>query len=162
MAWVRCRHTVPDWHRYAGFSGEEPAIFAACRLLVREGEARREPRSIACGYWGRQDECPLFEGPGGLARPGTIGTGRPTLADVPVEVESIWPVRPPIARDGMRIVLAALGVLSIVLLLWTIVAGFSVMRGTAAPASFGILVLAAAAVSIVTHALATLRVWARG
>ncbi len=61
----------------------------------------------------------------------------------------------------MRIVVAALGVLSIVLLLWTMVVGFSVIRGMAAPAGFGILMFAAAAVSIVTHALATLRVWAR-
>jgi hypothetical protein len=29
-------------------------------LLVREGERASEPRAIACGYWGRQEACPLY------------------------------------------------------------------------------------------------------
>jgi len=156
---MQCRHTVPDWHRYVDPTGEGPPIFAACRLLVREGEQSPDPRAIACGYWGHQQDCPLYEGPGALARPNEAA--RPASADVPVALGTVWPVRPPTAQDGMRIVVMALGGVSIVLLVWAAVVWLSLMRGTAAPASFVVVASAAAVVSIVTHALATLRVWAR-
>ncbi len=158
---MQCRHTVPDWHRYVDPSGEGPPIFVACRLLVREGEQSPDPRTIACGYWGHQQDCPLYEGPGAAARPGPNEAARPAPTDVPVVVGTAWPVRPPTARDGMRIVVMALGVVSIVLLVWTAAIWLSLMRGTAAPANFVVVASAAAVVSIVTHALATLRVWAR-
>ncbi len=158
---MRCRHTVPDWHRYVDASGERAPIFAACRLLVREGERSRDARTIACGYWGRQPECPLYEGPGAVARPGPDEAPRRASTDAPVEVGTVWRVRPPSARDGMRIVLMALGGISIGLLVWTAVIGLSVIRGTAAPANFMVLASATTVVSILTHALATLRVWAR-
>ncbi len=158
---MQCRHTVPDWHRHVDASAEATPIFAACRLLLREGEQRRDPRLIACGYWGRQRECPLYEGPGATGGPGRMEATRATPIDVPVGTEAIWPVRPPTARDGMRLVLLALEIVSIALLVWAAVVGFFLMRGTAAPVGFVVVALTAAAISILTHALATLRVWAR-
>jgi len=62
-----CRHTEPDWVRFVRDPGEGFPIFAACRLLVKAGDPADDPRTIACGYWGRQAECPLYEGPGGSA-----------------------------------------------------------------------------------------------
>ncbi len=155
---MQCRHTVPDWHRYVDHPAEAAPIFAACRLLLREGEQRRDPRLIACGYWGHQRECPLYEGPGATGR---VEASRAAPIDVPIGTEAIWPVRPPTARDGMRLVLLALGIVSIALLGWTAVVGFFLMRGTAAPVTFIFVAVTAAAISILTHALATLRVWAR-
>ncbi len=157
---MQCRHTVPDWHRYMDHSVEATPIFAACRLLLREGEPRRDPRLIACGYWGHQRECPLYDGPGATDATERMETTRAAL-DVPVGTEAIWPVRPPTERDGMRLVLLALGIVSIALLVWTAIVGFFVMRGTAAPVGFVVMALTTTAISILTHALATLRVWAR-
>ena len=155
---MQCRHTVPDWHRYVDLSAEAAPIFAACRLLLRDGEQSRDPRAIACGYWGHQHECPLYEGPDATAR---LVTTWPTSRDVPVEVDTLWAVRPPTARDGMRFVVIALGVASIILQVWTAVVGLFLMRGTVAPVTFVVVALTAAVVSILTHALATLRVWAQ-
>jgi hypothetical protein len=61
----------------------------------------------------------------------------------------------------MRFVVIALGVASIILQVWTAVVGLFLMRGTAAPVTFVVVALTAAVVSILTHALATLRVWAQ-
>ncbi len=65
----RCRHTVPDWARYVRAPEEGWPILAACRLLVKEGEQVEDPRAIACGYWGRQPECPFYEGAGAVPDP---------------------------------------------------------------------------------------------
>ena len=64
---MKCQHTVADWARYVRAPGEAAPVFAACRLLVKAGEPVDDPRTIACGYWGRQPECPLYEGPRGPA-----------------------------------------------------------------------------------------------
>lgn len=158
---MQCRHTVPDWHRYVDPEGDAAPIFAACRLLAREGERVRDPRSIACAYWGRQRDCPLFEGPGARAGKPAEGAGRSPSTDVPVAVESVWPIRGPGAKDGMRLVLIGLGVVSTALMLWTAGVGLSILGGKGVPASFVPGTLVAVTVSIITHVLATLRTWAR-
>jgi hypothetical protein len=156
-----CRHTLPDWHRYVRPTGEALPIFAACRLLVKEGEPAADPRSIACAYWGRQPECPLYDGPGvqrrDLPRPGAWAASQ----EVPVEPEAVWPVRAPGMTDRLRIVLIGLGVLSTVLLGWLATMGLSVLSGRVQPAATVPLALVAASVSIVTHILTTLKMWAR-
>ncbi len=156
-----CRHTVPDWHRYVRPTGDALPIFAACRLLVKEGEQAGDPRSIACAYWGRQRECPLYDGPGGAARDQAGPIRRPAYPEVPVDPEQVWPVRVPGTTDRMRLVIIGLGVLSTALLGWMVPIGLSVLNGQAIPAGYVPLTLAGATVSIVTHVLATLRTWAR-
>jgi hypothetical protein len=156
-----CRHTVPDWHRYVRPTGEALPIFAACRLLVKEGESANDPRSIACAYWGRQRECPLYDGPGvqrrDQSRPGVWTASR----EIPVDPETVWPVRTPGMPDGLRLVVIGLGVLSSILLGWLVTIGVLVLSGRADPAASVPLVLVASGVSIVTHVLATLKAWAR-
>jgi hypothetical protein len=158
---MQCRHTVPDWHRYVDPAGDAAPIFAACRLLVKEGEPARDPRSIACTYWGHQRDCPLFEGAGGAARTEPRAAERRASRDVPVAMGAVWPVRAPGARDGMRLVLIGLGALSIILMLLTVGVGLAVLHGKRSPAGYLHLVWVAATVSIATHVLATLRAWAR-
>lgn len=158
---MQCRHTVPDWHRYVNAAADAVPIFVACRLLVKEGEPASDPRSIACAYWGHQRDCPLYDGPGGSVRPVKPGGARTTAGEEPVAVNTVWPVRAPGAKDGMRRVMIGMGILSTALLLWTGFLGLSVLGGRAVPATYLHLTLAAAAVSILTHVLATLRTWAR-
>ena len=94
-----CRHTVPDWARYARGAGAGRAIMAACRLLVNEEEPVEDPRTIGCGYWGRQGECPLYEAPGAAPQDSDAGphvvpaARRPRVADVPISVEQIAAAR---------------------------------------------------------------------
>ncbi len=156
-----CRHTVPDWHRYVRPRADALPIFAACRLLVKEGEQVGDPRSIACAYWGRQRECPLYDGPGGAVRGQAGPIRRPASPEVPVNPEQVWPVRAPGTTDRMRLVIIGLGVLSTAFLGWMVSIGLSVLNGQAMPAGYVPLTLAGATVSIVTHVLATLRTWAR-
>jgi hypothetical protein len=158
---MQCRHTVPDWHRYVDPAADPAPIFAACRLLVKAEAPARDPRSIACTYWGHQRDCPLFEGAGGAAGMEPRAAERPASRDVPVAMEAVWPVRPPGARDGMRLVLIGLGAVSIVLMLLTVGVGFAVLRGESRHAGYLHLVWVAAMASIATHVLATLRAWAR-
>jgi hypothetical protein len=158
---MQCRHTVPDWHRYVDPAGDAAPIFAACRLLVKEGEPARDPRNIGCTYWGHQRDCPLYEGPGVAAGTQPRGAERPASRDVPVVMNTVWPVRAPGAKDGTRLVLIGLGVLSTGLLFLTVGVGLAVLGGKTSPAGFLRLVVVAATVSIVTHVLATLRAWAR-
>ena len=157
---MRCRHTVPDWHRYVNPAGATFPIFAACRLLVKEGEEARDPRSIACTYWGHQRDCPLFEGSGGPARMESKVAERPTSKDVPVAMGMLWPVRTPGTKDGMRFILMWLGALSTALLLLVVGVGLSSLGQKTSPAGYARLVLVAATVSVVTHVLVTLRTWA--
>jgi hypothetical protein len=116
---MRCRHTVPDWHRYVAAAEDARPIFAGCRLLVKEGVRAADPRSIACGYWGRQRECPLYDGPESSpsGRPIQIGA---VAADAPVAPESIWPVRR-LAPRMASAYLMVFGGLSVVLLGWAVV-----------------------------------------
>lgn len=162
---MRCRHTVPDWHRFVDSAADAPPIFAACRLLVREGERVSDPRTIACSYWRHQPDCPVYDGPEGraegLSPDQTRPISRTISADVPLVGEEPWPVRPPGTTDGMRRILIGLGLLSVALLIWTGVVGLSVLRGTATPAHLLAVTSVAVTVSIATHILATLRAWAR-
>jgi hypothetical protein len=156
-----CRHTVPDWHRYVRPTGEALPIFAACRLLVKEGELASDPRSVACAYWGRQPECPLYDGPGVQRRDQPRTGAWAASQEMPVDPEAVWPVQAPGTTDRMRLVLIGLGVLSTALLGWLVAIGLSVLSGQAEPAATVSLMLVAASVSIVTHVLATLKTWAR-
>lgn len=158
---MQCRHTVPDWHRYVDPEGDAAPIFAGCRLLVHGGEPARDPRSIACAYWGHQGDCPLFEGPRAAARTRPKAAGRRASTDVPVRVDAVWPVRAPGAMDGMRLVMIGLGVLSTALMLLTLGVGFSLLGEKTPPVGCLHLTLLAGVVSIATHVLATLRSWAR-
>jgi hypothetical protein len=156
-----CRHTVPDWHRYVDAGAETAPIFAACRLLVKEGEPARDPRSIGCAYWGRQRECPLYEGPGGrIGSRGGAGERR-AAAEVPVAPDAVWPVRPPGARDRWRWLLPGLEGASIALLLGAAVGTVGILQGKAPGGGYAVLVLAAACVSIATLVLGRLLSWAR-
>jgi hypothetical protein len=124
---MRCRHTVPDWQRYVVSVTDTPPIFAACRLLVREGERAPDSRTIACSYWRHQLDCPVYDGP---ERRAEVSAGEQSLpirpvasADVPLAGEEPWPVRPPGATDGMRRIVIGLGLFSVALLIWTGVVG---------------------------------------
>jgi hypothetical protein len=156
-----CRHTVPDWHRYVDPAADAAPIFAACRLLVREGEPARSPRAIGCAYWGRQRECPLYEGPGERVGGQESRVPRPAPTDVPVAVETVWPVRPPGAPDAWRWVLPGLEILSAVLLLGTAIGAIRILEGRAPSPGYAGLVLAAAGVSILALVLGRLHTWAR-
>ncbi len=156
-----CRHTVPDWHRYVDAAADAAPIFAGCRLLVREGEPARSPRAIACGYWGRQRECPLYEGPGERIAGQERRLPQPAPADVPVAVETVWPVRPPGARDAWRWVLPGLEVAAVALLLGTAIGAIRILEGGAPGAGYAGLVLVSAGVSISALVLGRLHAWAR-
>ena len=156
-----CRHTVPDWHRYVDAGAETVPILAACRLLVKEGEPARDPRSIGCAYWGRQRECPLYEGPGGRIGSRSGEGTRRGAPDVPVPMEGAWPVRPPGGRDGWRYLRPALGAVSLVLLLGAVIGTIGILQGRAPGTGYAVLVLAASGVSIVALVLGWLRIWAR-
>ena len=158
---VQCRHTVPDWHRYVDPAEGAVPIFAACRLLVKEGGLAANPRNIACGFWGHQQDCPLFEGAAGRGAAEGGGAERPASRDVPVVVDTVWPVRTPGSRDGMRLLLIGLGVLSIVLVLLTAGIGLALVSGKRSLGGYMPLVATVMIISIVTHCLFTLRVWAR-
>src|SRR4030042_6944969 len=106
---MRCRHPVPDWHRYVAAGEDARPIFAACRLLVKEGERARDPQSVAWRYWGRQQYCPLYDGPESRPASQSSPAIAPAAAEVPVAPESVWPVRPPDAMDWARILLLGLG-----------------------------------------------------
>jgi hypothetical protein len=157
---MRCRHTVPDWHRYVAAGEDARPIFAACRLLVKEGERAADPRSIACAYWGRQRECPLYDGPESSPGPRPSPT-RAVAADVPVAPESIWPVRRPGATDGQWVLLLVLGGLSVVLLGWVVVLSLAALAGTPVRRGFLIVALVSGSLSLVSHILTLLRLWIR-
>lgn len=57
---------MPDWAQFVRAPGEGWPILAACRLLVKDGEQVDDSRTIACGYWGRQPECPFYAGEGAV------------------------------------------------------------------------------------------------
>ncbi len=156
---MRCRHTVPDWHRFAEVVERSVPIMAACRLLIKDGDRVRDPRSIACDYWGRQEECPLYEGPGKRSRNPAAPPPQPA-ADSALPEERVWPVRPPGTPDSVRTLLIALSSLSVALLIWSGVLGLT-GRSSRMPGYFWIVAAVAGAVSTITHILALLRTWAR-
>lgn len=157
---MRCRHTVPDWHRYVVAGEVTRPVLAACRLLIKDGEPAADARTIACSFWGRQRECPMYDGP--EARP--TGDSSPTgkaEADTPVASGDIWPVRQPSATDGQRVVLMVLGGLSMALLAWAGVLGALVLLGRPVQRGFLVVALAGSAVSVATHFLMVLRLWVK-
>ena len=158
---MRCRHTVPDWHRYTAAGAEAVPIFAACRLLIKDGDRIGDPRTIACDYWGHQQDCPLYDGPG--KRPDRRSDAPKTDAstDEPAPIEAVWPVRPPGAADTLRALLIGLTALSVALLIWAAAVGLAARGGAGMSKRFWIVAAIAAIVSIVTHVLALLRIWAR-
>jgi hypothetical protein len=81
--------------------------------------------------------------------------------DVPVAVETVWPVRPPGARDAWRWLQPGLEAASVALLLGTVIGAIGILQGRAPGAGYGGLVLAAAGVSISALALGRLRTWAK-
>ncbi len=157
---MRCRHTVPDWHRYVAAGEVTRPVLAACRLLIKAGEPAADARTIACSFWGRQRDCPMYDGPG--ARPaGDSGPVGRTDVDTLAASEDVWPVRQPGATDGQRLMLMALGGLSIALLGWAAVLGAGVLLGRPARSGIVIIALAGGAVSVVTHFLMLLRLWVK-
>jgi len=153
---VRCRHTVPDWHRFVGPGEGHAAIFAACRLLVREGEAAQDARAIACAYWGRQEECPMYEGP--RRQSGLAGTPADRESgDVPIVVATAWPVRTPGERDPFAAVLIGLAIASVLLLATAL--GLALAAPVRLTGAHGLLV-GALALSILAHGLTLLKAWA--
>lgn len=157
---MRCRHTVPDWHRYVAAGEVTRPVLAACRLLIKAGEPAADARTIACSFWGHQRDCPVYEGPG--ARPtGDSSPVERTDVDTPAASEDVWPVRQPGATDGQRLTLMALGALSIALLGWAAVLGAGVLLGRPARSGIVIIALAGGAVSVVTHFLMLLRLWVK-
>jgi hypothetical protein len=159
---MRCRHTVPDWHRYAASGEDVGPIFAACRLLVKEGEQARDPRSIACAYWGHQRDCPLYDGPGG--RPETRRPELPGAAasDAAIGSEGVWPVRAPGTTDSQRVFLSVLAVSSMALLGWAVALGVTALNGRVLPTGYRLVILIGGVLSLVTHTLTLLRLWVRG
>src|SRR5512139_21741 len=157
---MHCRHTVPDWHRYMAAGEDARPIFAACRLLVKEGVRAADSRSIACAYWGRQRECPMYDGPESSpsGRPGPRAT---VTVEAPVAPESIWPVRGPGTTDGQRVLLMVFGGLSVVLLGWAVVLSAALLLGRPVRIDYVIVTLVGGSASLVTHVLTLLRLWAR-
>ncbi len=152
---MRCRHTVPDWHRYVQADQGAP-IFAACRLLIQEGQPAADPRSIACGFWGRQPDCPLYDGPGKRAE-ATHGLSVRATQDEPLSAEKVWPVRAPGTPDRMRVGLIALVVVSIALLLWGVFVVAAGLQEEVTRVGVGAILC----VAIITQLLSLVRIWAR-
>jgi len=158
---MRCRHTVPDWHRFVAASEGIVPIFAACRLLTKEGDRVGDPRSIACSFWGHQEECPLYDGPGKRLAGRLDSSPSPASTDEPGPAGDVWPVRSPGAEDGPRVFLLVLSTLSVALLIWAAVLGVTAQGSARIPGSFWIVAAIGVAVSIMSHILALLRIWAR-
>jgi hypothetical protein len=157
---MQCRHTVADWHRYLDPAGVSLPIMAACRLLVKDGEQARDPRGIACAYWGRQRQCPMYEGPGATGAPQAVAEGSGAAQDAPVAVSAVWPVRGPHVSDGLRVLVGGLTLLSLGLLGWTVAFGLAIMGGYVDVAGFAMLAVMTASISMATHILAALVAWA--
>ena len=155
---MRCRHTVPDWHRYVAAEEVTRPVLAACRLLIKEGETAADARAIACGFWGRQRECPVYDGPESSLS-GHPKPARSAAIDAPVAVESVWPVRQPGATDGQRVLLMLLGGLSIVLLGWAVALSVAALLGRPVQSGYVTVTLIGGAVSLTTHVLVLLRLW---
>lgn len=158
---MRCRHTVPDWHRYVAGGEDAPPIFAACRLLIKDGEPAREPQHIACTFWGRQRDCPVYDGPEPRRPDYAGGPIAPAAADTPVAPDSVWPVRPPGDADVERFLLLTLGGLSAMLLALTVLLGLSALGGGAIPTAYLAVTLIAGTLSLVVHLLTLRRLWVR-
>jgi hypothetical protein len=141
--------------------GDAAPILAACRLLVQGGDQVEDPRSIACNYWGHQQDCPVYEGPGQApGKPPTLGNG-PAAPDEPLAPEGALPVRAPGVVDGSRIFLILLGGLSIVLLGLATILSVTALRGASIPSGYRTVLVIAGIVSLLTHLLTLFRLWVR-
>ena len=158
---MQCRHTVPDWHRYVAGGEDAPPIFAACRLLIKEGERARQPQSVACAFWGRQRECPVYDGPEPRRADGPAGSIAPGAADMPVTPGRVWPVLAPGAADVERALLLTLGGLSVILLACAVFLGLWTLGGKPVPTAYLVVVVIAGSVSLVAHLLTLRRLWVR-
>jgi hypothetical protein len=97
----------------------------------------------------------VYEGPDswpGQTRPGV---------DLPVAAERVWPVRPPGAPDGNRVLLMVLGWLSIALLGWALILSLAALLGKSIGTGYFLVILIGAALSFMTHALTLVRLWVR-
>lgn len=157
---MQCRHTVPDWHRYVDPEGVRLPIFAGCRLLVKEGERVGDPRGIACAYWGRQRECPLYEGPGERIAAAPLPPQQAPDPEAPLPPEPIWPVRGPERVDWIRGGLAGLAVGSGLLLGWALLEAILALRADAPSGRLAPVTLAAAAAALADRTLRRLAAWA--
>jgi hypothetical protein len=157
---MRCRHTVAEWHRFTAADAAAVPIFAACRLLIKDGDRVGDPRTIACNYWGHQEDCPVYDGPGKHVDRCLDEPRSGVFTDEPTPGEAGRPVRSSGDTDRPRVLLIGLSVLSVALLIWAAALGLTA-RGGGMPEDFWIIAAIAATVSIVTHVLAFLRIWAR-
>jgi hypothetical protein len=157
---MRCRHTVADWHRFTAVDAAAVPIFAACRLLIKAGDRAGDPRTIACNYWGHQEDCLVYDGPGKRLDPSLGETRSAACTYDPAPVDAVWQVCSLGDTDGPRVLLVGLSLLSVVLMIWAAVLGLTV-RGGGTKEGFWIIAALAATVSIVTLVLALLRIWAR-
>jgi hypothetical protein len=148
---MRCRHTVAEWHRFTAADAVAMPIFAACRLLIKDGDRVADPRTIACSYWGHQEDCPVYDGPGKRLDPCLGETRSSVSTDGPAPGDT----------DGPRLLLIGLSVVSVALLIWAAALGLMARGGGGMPERFWIIAAIAAIVSIVTHVLAFLRIRAR-
>lgn len=158
---MRCRHTVPDWHRYVTAGESAGAIFAACRLLVKEGERVADARGIACAYWGRQRDCPLYDGPETPTEPRLGVAPAGSTGDVPLGPEPVWPVLGPGETDTQRLLLLVLGGLSVAVLGFAVVANLPALGGATSSTGYLSVLLIAGTLSLATHILTLLRLWVR-
>jgi hypothetical protein len=158
---MRCRHTVPDWHRYVAAAEDAAPILAACRLLVQDCDRVEDPRSIACTYWGHQRDCPVYNGPG--QAPGKLPTrgNGPAAPDESLAPERAWPVRASGVVDGSRIFLIVLGGLSIVFLGLAAILSVTALSGASVPNGYRTVLVIAGIVSLLTHVLTLFRLWVR-
>jgi hypothetical protein len=159
---MRCRHTVPEWHRYVAAGENAVPIFAACRLLVKEGEQTRDARSIACAYWGHQRDCPLYDGPETISTPRPHGVAGISDGDVAAGSERAWPVRAPGSSDGQRVLLIVLAASSVALLGWLVGLSVAALSGMTLSTSYWWVSLIGGTLSLITHTLTCLRLWVRG
>jgi hypothetical protein len=83
------------------------------------------------------------------------------LSDVPLTTEDLWPVRPPGATDRQRVVLIALGGLSTAVLGVALVLSFAALSGMVVSTGFWVVILVGGGLSLATHLLTLLHIWAR-
>ena len=158
---MHCRHTVPDWHRHVAEAGSPVPIYAACRLLIDKagGKPATDPRSIACGYWGRQPACPFYAGPRAVGQEETRKNALEIEAES-VDPTAVWPVRAPGAPDPLRLVTIGMALLAIGFLA-VVVFGALVTRTKELPGWLLGVAAAAIGLSISGHVIGLIYAWTR-
>jgi hypothetical protein len=105
--------------------------------------------------------CPVYDGPIMDAGPRAPGPLDAAAGDIPVARGGLWPVRPPGAIDGQRVVLIVLGALSIVILGVAVAVSLAALNGRLVSTGSWVVILVAGALSLATHLLTLLRLWVR-